>query len=73
MEFALENVKTFLEKDLTNELKNVRAELFKQIKLPLVLGKGKLCDLLTIAKTVRRDISVERDAPDHVSNFMALR
>ena len=73
MEFALENVKTFLEKDLTNELKNVRAELFNQIKLPLVLGKGKLYDLLTIVKTVRRDISVERDVPDHVSNFMALR
>ena len=73
MAFTLKNVKCLLEKDLVSELKNVQEEIFKKIKLPLLLSNGRLYNLLTVVKSVRRDFSLERDVPKDVSPCMALR
>ena len=56
-------MKCLLKQNLVSELKDVRTELFKNIKRSLLLSNGSLYNLLAVAKSVRRDFPSESDVP----------
>lgn len=61
---SLESVRTLLEEDLTSELGTVYTDIIKKIRLHHVCSQSQLYNLLTVSKTVRRNITVECDIPD---------
>ena len=65
-------MKCLLKQNLVSELKDVRAELFKNIQLPLLLSNGSLYNLLAVAKSVR-DFPLERDIPKDVRSCMVMK
>ena len=59
MTFSMDHVKTLLETDSVMELKSI-------------LSQGRLYELLTITKTVKREIMLERDVPAEQGNAVVL-
>ena len=72
MAFSLDHVKVLLETDSVMELKSIQSMIAGKFKRPPLLSQGRLYELLTITKTVKREIMLERDVPaEH--NTVALR
>ena len=64
MAFSAEQVKSLLRRDLVTELEKVKINIIAKIKQFTYLSQSKLYEHLTVLKTVRRDLLVERDIPD---------
>ena len=73
MAFSLDHVKALLETDSVMELKTIQSLTVGKFKKPPLLSQWRLYELLTITKTVKRDIMLERDVPAEHSNAIALR
>ena len=61
MVFTVEYVKSLLQRDLVTELEKVKINIVAKIKQVPYLSQSKLYEHLTVLKTVRRDLLVERD------------
>ena len=61
MAFTVEHVKSLLQRDLVTELEKVKINIVAKIKQVPYLSQSKLYEHLTVLKTVRRDLLVERD------------
>ena len=64
MAFSVEQVKSLLRRDLVTELEKVKINIIAKIKQFPYLSQSKLYEHLTVLKTVRRDLLVEREIPD---------
>ena len=74
MAFTVEHVKSLLQRDLVTELEKAKINIVAKIKQVPYLSQSKLYEHLTVLKTVRRDLLVERDIPDGCSGkAIALR
>ena len=73
MAFSLDQVKVLLETDSVMELKSIQSMIAGEFKRPPLLSQGRLYKLLTITKTVKRDIMLERDVPAEHGNAVVLR
>ena len=74
MVFTVEHVKSLLQRDLVIELEKAKINLISKIKQVPYLSQSKLYEQLTVLKTVRRDLLVERDILDGCSGkAIALR
>ena len=72
MAFSLDHVKALLETDSVMELKTIQSMIVGKFKRPLLLSQGSLYELLSIKRTVKRDIML-RDVPAEHGNAVALR
>ena len=72
MAFSLDHVKALLETDSVMELKSTQPMIVGKFKRPPLLSQGILYELLTITKTVKREIMLERDVPAEYGNAFAL-
>ena len=66
MAFTVEHVKR-LQLDLVTKLKKAKINIVAKIKQVPYLSQSKFYEHLTVLKTVRRDLLVERDIPDDCS------
>ena len=67
-------VKSLLQRDLVTELEKVKANIIAKIKQFPYFSQSKLYEHLTVFKTLRRNLLVERDIPDGCSGkAIALR
>ena len=73
MALSLDLVKALLETDSVMDLKSIQSVIAGKFKRPPLLSQGRLYELLTITKTVNREIMLERDVPAEHSNAVALR
>ena len=73
MVFTLDHVKNLLESNSIYELRNVESVICDRFKKSPRVTQTKLCKSLTVTKTVKREILVERDIPDVTENAFALR
>ena len=73
MAFFLEHMKALLETDSVMGLKSIQSIIAGKFKRPLLLSQGRLNKLLTITKTVKREIMLERDVPAKHGNAVALK
>ena len=64
MAFSVEQVKSLLRRDSVTEFEKVKINIITKIKQFPYLSQSKLYEHLTVLKTVRRDLLVERDIPD---------
>ena len=72
--FTVEHVKSLLQRDLVTELEKARINIAAKIKQVPYISQSKLYEHLTVLKTVRRDLLVERDITDGCSGkAIALR
>ena len=67
MAFTVEQVKSLLQRKLVTELEKVKINIIAKIKQFPYLSQSKLYEHLTVLKTIRRDLLVERDIPDDCS------
>ena len=67
MAFTVEQVKSLLQRELVTELEKVKINIIGKIKQFPYLSQSKLYEHLTVLKTFRRDLLVERDIPDDCS------
>ena len=67
MAFTVEQVKSLLQRELVTELEKVMINIIAKIKQFPYLSQSKLYEHLTVLKTFRRDLLVERDIPDDCS------
>ena len=67
MAFTVEHVKSLLQPYLVTELEKVKINIITKIKQFPYLSQSKLCEHLTVLKTVRKDLLVEQDIPDGCS------
>ena len=67
MAFTVEHVKSLLGRDLVTNLEKVKINIIAKIKQFPYLSQSKLYEHLTVLKTFRRDLLVERDIPDDCS------
>ena len=67
MAFTIEQVKSLLQRELVTELEKVKINIIAKIKQFPYLSQSKLYEHLTVLKTFRRDLLVERDIPDDCS------
>ena len=67
MAFTVEHVKCLLQHDLVTELEKVKINIIAKIKQFPYLNQNKLYEHLTVLKTVRRELLVERDILDSCS------
>ena len=72
MAFSLDHVKALLETDSVMDLKSIQSMIAGKFKRPPLLSQGRLYELLTITKTVKREIMLERDVPAEYGNAVAL-
>ena len=72
MAFSLDHVKVLLETDSVMELKSIQSMIAGKFKRPPLLSQGRLYELLTITKTVKREIMLERDVPAEHGNAVVL-
>ena len=72
MAFSLDHVKALLETDSVMELKSTQPMIVDKFKRPPLLSQGILYELLTVTKTVKREIMLERDVPAEYGNAVAL-
>ena len=63
MVFTVEHVKSLLLRDLVTKLEKVKINIIAKIKPFLYLSQNKRYEHLTVLKTVRRDLLVERNKP----------
>ena len=54
-------------------IETIQSMIFGKFKKPPLLSQGRLYKLLTITKTVKREIMLERDVPAEHGNAIALR
>ena len=73
MAFTLDHVKNLLENNSVYELRNAESVICDKLKKSPRVTQTKLCASLTLTKTVKREILVERDIPDVIENAVALR
>ena len=74
MAFTVEHVKSLSQRDLVTELEQVEINVVAKIKQVPYLSQSKLYEHLTVLKTVRRVLLVERNIPDSCSGkAIALR
>ena len=74
MAFTVEHVKRLLQRELVTGLEKAKMSTIVKIKQVPCLNQNKLYEHLTVLKTVRRDLLVERDMPDGCSGkAIALR
>ena len=74
MAFTVEHVKSLLQRDLVTELEKAKINIVAKIKQVPYISQSKLYEHLTVLKTVRTDLLVERDIPDGCSGkTIALR
>ena len=71
MAFSLDHVKALLETDSVMELKSIQSMIADKFKRAPLLSQGRLYELLTIAKTIKREIMLERDVPTEYGNAVA--
>ena len=65
---------SLLNHDLVTELEKAKTNIIAKIKQVPYLSQSKFYEHLTVLKTVRRDLLVERDIPDGYSGkAIALR
>ena len=67
MAFTVEQMKSLLQRELVTELEKVKINIIAKIKQFPYLSQSKLYEHLTVLKTFRRDLLVERDIPDDCS------
>ena len=67
MAFTVEQVKSLLQRELVTELEKVKINIIAKIKQFPYLSQSKLYEHLTVLRTFRRDLLVERDIPDDCS------
>ena len=73
MAFSLDHVKALLETDSVVELKSIQSMIVGKFKRPPMLSQGRFYELLTITKTVKREIMLGIDVPVEHDNAVALR
>ena len=73
MAFTLDHVKTLLKSNLVYELWNAESVICDRLKKSPRVTQTKLYEFLTVTKTVKREILVERDLPNATENAVALR
>ena len=73
MAFTLDHVKNLLESNSVYELRNEESVICDRLKKSPRVTQTKLYASLTLTKTVKREILVERDIPDAIDNAVALR
>ena len=73
MAFSLDHVKNLLESNSVYELRNAESVICDRLKKSPRVTQTKLYESLTVTKTVKREILVERDVPDAIENAVALR
>ena len=66
-------MKALLETDSVMELKHTQSMIVGKFKRPPLLSQGRLYELLTTTKTVKREIMLERDVPAEHGNAVVLR
>ena len=66
MAFTVEHVKSLLQRHLVTELEKAKINIIAKIKQVPYLSQSKFYEHLTVLKTVRRDLLVERDITDVV-------
>ena len=66
MTFTVKHVKSLLQRHLVTELEKAKINIIAKIKQVPYLSQSKLYEHLTVLKTVRRDLLVERDITDVV-------
>ena len=67
MAFTVEQMKSLLQRELVTELEKVKINIIAKIKQFPYLSQSKLYEHLTVLRTFRRDLLVERDIPDDCS------
>ena len=67
MVFTVAHVKSLLQRDLVTELEKIKIDIVVKIRQVPYLSHSKLYEYLTVLKTVRRDLLVERDISDGCS------
>ena len=72
MTFTLDHAKSLLKSNSVYELKNADSVICDRLKTPRVT-QTKLYESLTVTRTVKRKILVERDLPNAIENAVALR
>ena len=73
MAFTFDHVKNLLESNSVYELRNEESVICERLKKSPWVTQTKLYDFLTVSKTVKREVLVERDVPDAIENAVALR
>ena len=76
MAYTVEHVKSLLQRALVTELEKAKAKIniVAKIKKKPCISQSNFYEHLTVLKTVRRDLLVERDMPDGCSGkAIALR
>ena len=66
-------MKNLLEINSVYELRNAESVICDRLKKSPRVTQTKLDESVTITKTVKREILVERDLPDAIENAAALR
>ena len=73
MVFTLDHVKSLLKSNSVYELRNKELVICDRFKKTPRVTQIKLYESLTVTKTVKREILVERDLPNAKENVVALR
>ena len=73
MAFTLDHVKNLLESNSVYELRNAESVTCDRLKKSPRVTQTKLHESLTVTKTVKREILVERYIPDATENAITLR
>ena len=73
MAFTLDHVKILLKSNSVYEFRNAESAICDRLKKSPRVTQTKLYVSLTLTKTVKGEILVERDIPDAVENAIALR
>ena len=73
MAFSLNDVKALLETDSVMELKSIQSMIVGKFKSSPFFSQGRLYQLLTTTKAVKKEIMLERDVPAEHGNAVALR
>ena len=73
MAFTLDHVKSLLKSNSVYELRNAELVIWDRFKKTPPVIQTKLYESLTVTKTVKREILVERDLPNAKENAVALR
>ena len=73
MVFTLDHMKTLLKSNSVCELRNAESVICDRFKKTAMVTQTKLYESLTVTKTVKREILVERALPNATENAVALR
>ena len=73
MVFTLDHVKKLQESNSVYEIRNAESVICDRSKKSPRVTQTKLYESLTVTKTVKREILVEREVTDAIENAVALR